>query len=82
MSVQSASTPQPKKSPKVDRKRKVIDVKAEYAARMQQEKERLRLVVVGMFCLSSIAMLTDSPAGCPLFGVHFSQQLITPGRHF
>lgn len=47
---QSASIPQPKKSPKMDRKRKVIDIKAEYAARMLNEKEKLRLVVVGMLC--------------------------------
>lgn len=40
-------SPKPKSSPKIDRKRKTIDVKSEYAKRVQNEKEKIRLVVVG-----------------------------------
>lgn len=45
--MRTLQVPKPRASPKVDRRRKLIDVKAEYAQRVKDSKEKIRLVVVG-----------------------------------
>lgn len=45
--MRTPQAPKPRASPKVDRRRKLIDVKAEYAQRVKDSKEKIRLVVVG-----------------------------------